>query len=110
MKVEKIEKLIEKMEITEEEVKRTLETAKAAQCIGGLAAFKGERKGAIIAAFSLMENHPKLDFSEAMSISWYFIKGQRSDECAIAEEIEKEFVEKAKAAAGVNSPAILNRR
>lgn len=112
MKIEQTEKLIESEGISEEEVQRILETAKTAQCAGGLAAFKGERRGAILAAFSLMENHPKLDFSQAMTIAWHFLKGQRSAECELKGEILEELEREAKEVANVevNHPVRLNNR
>jgi len=93
MRENKIEELIEKENITKEEVERILQKIKEGQCAGGFTAFKSERKGAMEAAFEIMEAHPNLNFSEAMSIAWYFIKKQREEPCELktpAEPVTKQ--------------------
>lgn len=90
MRENKIEQLIEREGITKEEVEQILKKIKEGQCAGGFTAFKSERRGAMQCSFELLERHPNLNFSEAMSIAWYFIKRQREEPCKI--EIPQESV------------------
>jgi len=104
MRKNEVKRLIEELHITREEIEDILSEIKEGQCVGGFTAFKSERKGAMEAAFTLMEKY-NLGLSEALSIVWYFIKELRQEPCEL--KTAEPLTEQAKPAEAVNSEAEL---